>query len=251
VNAVRQSFLGNWDVYSGPMALELVLHDDGSYGVSAFGGAQTHWGVWELEAQQDGSTLLALQPQGATPPGLLAVYGGAQAVERHVVMSVQPNQIQFYDALMVRRYVPPQNPGLQFAHYAAGAPMTPPIPQVNPIQQPVQAQLSQPQQGFFQTPIAAPSPAYSAPPPAPMPAAQSTPILNQWKNFDPDTAKKISDIYVQMYAQDRATTTAINAASAAAYTADFTANETAMLNQSQASHDFAKKFSDTLNPPRR
>jgi hypothetical protein len=200
----QQSFFGDWDVYSGPMHMELVLHEDGTYGAVFWGGAQTHWGAWELDLQIQG-TLLVLKPQGSNPPALLG-FENPQA-ESHFVVSVFPNQIQLYDALMMRRFVP--------------APMPAPV-------SPLPA-------SFFQMPIAPPAPVYSAPPPQPPPPGQSTPITDIWK---------------QILDQDRQTGGDILAANASAYKDMFKDRADLIAKGSQAGHDFATKFSNTLNPRR-
>ena len=217
------SFFGHWDAYSGPMHVEIVLHEDGTYGEAAWGGLQTHWGKWSLE-NQGGSDFLALQPLGSNPPDLMSLYGAFAPAEMHMIASVQPNQIQLFDGLMVRRYVPAALP-----NQAA----SPPAPA-----------------GFFGTPVAPPSPLFSAPAPPPPPQGQSTPILNQWKNMDPATATAINNIYAQMNADDLKTSSGILANNAVEYQSEFTANKGIIDAGNAASHAFAEKFSATLNPKR-
>ncbi|MGD0829627.1 MAG: hypothetical protein ABR907_01705 [Terracidiphilus sp.] len=232
------SFYGDWDVYSGPIQVELVLHEDFTYGQAVWGGAQTHWGVWGIE-EQSGSIFLTLRPQGANPPELMSVYGSAEQVEMHPVLNVLPNSIQFYDGLMVRRYVPtalpPQPLGFP-ASVAAGqsSALNAPVPN-----------------GFFKTPIAPPSPAFSAPAPKPAPQGQSAPIMGQWKNVTADQMKTINDTFLKMQQEDQKTFNDIMAADKAQTKSEFDSREANILAGEKASHDFAKEFSDKLNPPRR
>jgi hypothetical protein len=230
-------FFGHWDVYSGPMHVELVLHDDGTYGEAVLGGAQTHWGQWEIEPQQ-GAVFLALRPIGSMPPGLLSLYGSAEPVERHMVLNVLPNQIQFYDAWMTRRFVPAAIP-VQAANQAPAGSFPPPAGTVPAMPN-----------AYFRMPIAPPSPLYSAPAPGPASAGQSTPIMNQWKTLDAGTTQQISDIYAQINADDLKTSTDIRSQNAGQYANEFKANADIIAAREKASHDFAQKFSNTLNPRR-
>ena len=170
----RSSFFGLWNVYAGPVFAQLVLHEDGSYGQSMWAGAQQVWGQWQIE-DHAGQSVLALTAKGATPALFLNQFGPGPVVERHAVMSVQPNQIQLYDAMLMRQFV------------AAQAPAMPAPP------------------SFPQMPIAAPLAAFSAPAPAPRPMVQSTPIFNRLQSANVNVNQQVAAIQAQTLADDRAT----------------------------------------------
>jgi len=219
---MREAFYGLWDVYSGPMHGELVLHDDGTYGAALWGGAQTHWGGWQIE-DQPSAAFLVLRPAGSNPPALMSLYGTMQPEERHAVLNVLPGQIQLYDALMVRRFVA-QSPPLAPAISNAAATAPPPAA------------------GYFGTPVGLPSPAYSAPPVAPAPAGHATPIQNQWKDLDAATEKKITDIYAQIAKDDQQP--AIDYANQLhdLFQKQFQVRQTAIAGEEAASHAFSETF---------
>jgi len=175
----RSSFFGLWNLYSGPVFAQMVLHEDGSYGQSMWGGAQQVWGQWQLE-DHAGQAVLALTAQGAIPQVFLNQFGPGPVVERHAVMNVLPNQIQLYDATLMRQFVP------------AAVPAMPAFPM------PVFPQ-------FPRMPVAAPVAAFSAPAPLPVPAVHSAPVLNQLRTANTQVSQQVADIQAQTLALDAAT----------------------------------------------
>jgi hypothetical protein len=169
----RSAFFGLWNMYSGAVCLQLVLHEDGTYGESVWAGAQQVWGQWQLGSYGE-QTVLELTAQGAMPPFFLNQFGPGPVMERHAVMNVQANQIQLYDAMLVRQYVPT----------AARVPVMPVFPPM---------------------PVAAPVAAYSAPAPFPQPVAHAAPILNQLKTANTQVSETVAGIQAQIAAQDLAT----------------------------------------------
>jgi hypothetical protein len=130
------------------------------------------WGRWGLE-NHSGQPVLGLSITGAAPPIFLNQFGPGPVVERHAVMNVQANQIQLFDALMVRQYVMP------------GRAMVTPMP------------------------IAPPTPAYSAPAPLPVPAPHATPVLNQFRSANAEVSRQIADIQANIPANNTAITNSI------------------------------------------
>jgi hypothetical protein len=175
----RGSFFGLWNLYSGQVFAQLVLHEDGSFGQSMWGGAQQVWGQWQLE-DHAGQAVLALTVQGAIPALFLNQFGSGPVVERHAVTNVLPNQIQLYDATLMRQFVPAAAPAVPFFP-------TPAFPQ------------------FPRMPVAPPVAAYSAPAPLPVPAAHSVPVLNQLRTANTQVSQQVADIQAQTLAMDAAT----------------------------------------------
>jgi hypothetical protein len=242
-------FYGLWDVYSGPAHFELLLHDDGSYGQAMWGGAQQAWGRWLLQ-DVNNQLALVLEVQGTNPPWLLGVNGPQPVTEYHAVMNAQPNQIQLYDALMVRRYVPA-------APQAFPTPIAMPMPQYAPshafdhvrAQDFINAIRSAPTPQpttMPQMPIAPPVAAYSAPAPPPVPAMQSAPLTAQMIQTNDAVARQIQNIQTQMYKDDRQTSIDIESAQSAMDTVEFTARAKALQDQEQASHGMAQRFTDQV-----
>ncbi|HEV2619357.1 MAG TPA: hypothetical protein VGU23_05400 [Acidobacteriaceae bacterium] len=174
----RSSFFGLWNVYSGPVFAQLLLHEDGTYGQSMWGGAQQVWGQWQLE-DHSGIVALMLTAQGANPALFLRQFGPGPVVERHAVMSVLPNQIQLYDSILQRQFVPAQMP-------------TAPVFPMSVAPQ------------FPRMPVAPPVPAFSAPAPSPMPSAHSAPVLNQLRQANTQIDRQVADIQAQTVAMDAA-----------------------------------------------
>jgi hypothetical protein len=223
----RSNFFGHWDLHSGPIAVELLLHDDGTYGASIWGGLQQHWGVWRLEEILD-QTVLVLDAQGGYPPGFLALFGSAPISQRHTVEDVSPNQITLYDATMSRRFVAP----------AQLQPALPPTPSSPP---PFPSLLN----AYLQMPIMAPSPLFSAPAPPQPPPSEATAIMDAWKNAGADK-DKIRDILIQTYTDDRENQIAIQNAVAAEDLSESKATSANIQAQADAMHDQAQQFIASL-----
>jgi hypothetical protein len=70
----RSSFVGDWDLYSGPMHTELHLDGDGTYVHTLWGAVRKHWGNWSLE-NQFGVTFLVLRLVDAYPRNEAGPFG--------------------------------------------------------------------------------------------------------------------------------------------------------------------------------
>lgn len=104
---ISEPFVGTWDIYAGPTQSELILKPDGSYSHSFWGGAQGHWGTWSVE-NLGGNAVLVMQLQGAAPTQMNGPLGPQPiqwpVAEQWAIASVQPNQVNLYGALMIRRF---------------------------------------------------------------------------------------------------------------------------------------------------
>jgi len=222
----RSIFFGLWDLHSGPIAVELLLHEDGTYGESIWGGLQQHWGVWRLDEILD-QTVLVLDAQGGYPPAFLGLFGSGPVSQRHTVIDVQPNQISLYDATMTRKFVaaaPAQpGPGLTAA--------PPPFPSLLNT--------------YLQMPIMAPSPLFSAPTPPPPPPSEGTAIMDAWKNAGKD-ADKIRDILIQTYKDDRETDIGIKQAEAEENLHESNMRQDLLQQQRENMGKQTQKFTDWL-----
>lgn len=221
---VQSEFVGQWDVYTGPMHSELQLDSSGNYRHSLWSTARQHWGTWSLEIQNN-TTFLVLTLHDAFPRVEAGRFGWLQvqwpAYEAWAVMQVEPARITLSEAVMVRKmavakapptYVPTnvntRNAALPFP----AAPAQMPTANARPIQ-PV-AVVSPPFPTLPAQPIRAPQ----VPPAAQLqnPGSSASPqsVLEQWKTEhanwdavrkvmaetlqnDKETTRKINDMYVE------------------------------------------------------
>jgi hypothetical protein len=199
------------------------------------GGVQSHWGAWSLDAKHT-PPLLILQLHGAEPP----VYNGPLGPirinwpnsETWAVLTVQQNQICFFNGLMVRRaFVTLAANG---ATVSDSAPILPPVPPQAPA-------------------ITVPPPQYSAPPAPPPPDAHQDSILTQWQKTNADTMKAWQDTFQatqanfqQMFQSSMKATSDMNAMRQTEFTRELGQRQSGVTdfqaNMEKQSQDFISKF---------
>jgi len=211
----RADFIGDWDLYSGPMHSELQLDGSGSYIHSLWQTVRRHWGTWSLEPQE-GATFLVLHLQDAYPRIEAGPFGIQPllwpAVEAWPILEANPQSVIFYNARMFKRMNVPSNVPAYVP--AAMGPLGPPasMPPEASAGFPVPTSNTAESQ-TFSTPMVSAPPAPSIfpgsgagnSPPAP-------PILDQWQQEhaqwnevrkvvadtlkdDLDTNRQISNMY--------------------------------------------------------
>jgi hypothetical protein len=218
----RESFIGLWDVFTGSTHSELLLQTDGTYGHSLWGGAQSHWGQWSLR-NQDGHPLLVLELKGAQPTVFISPFGPVPMnwpkAESWVLSAVQPNQVNFYGGLMLRR--------------AFAVPQGMPIVerQSPPAEIPKQVPATAAEIPKEMPAMTLPPPAYSAPPLPPPPDPHSAEVMKQWQSLN-----------LEMYKAHRQANIDIYAARQEMDIIEFTARQKATFGMSDAVHENAQKF---------
>lgn len=212
----RDSFIGVWDMLADAVHSEVILNPDSTYRHVFWFGAQSHWGAWSLQ-EQDEHTTLVMELHGAQPMVTFGPMGFTPvpwpAAEQWVVTGVQDNQVNFYGGLMVRRFIGAAQSAPQAAPappYAAAPP--PPVDY---------AALR----------------AYSAPQPPPPPAPHNAAVLQQWQAVN-----------VQNFAAQAKLTTDLYTASANANRAMLDAQLQATAQTSAMFHQNAQRFSKMMNP---
>lgn len=237
---VSEPLVGMWDLYSGPTVSEIVLKPDGTYSHAFWGGAQGHWGTWSLD-EINGHSVLVMHVQGAQPT-MMNGPGGPQpiqwpAVEQWAILSVLPNQVNFYGALMVRRFPAALfHPPTVATQPSVNAPAATPLP--NPAPPPI---LNWNVLG-----------AYQQMPPVPTPPAVHSPqILNQWQNVQPVFHSQVLNSPPaspslppdqQNWVNQQQTAIEIFKAQHQVNTEWYEAHAQAILDQENATHRIAKKY---------
>lgn len=217
-----EMFVGLWDVFSGQSHTQLVINPDGSYALSAFAGMQQFWGMWALE-DRGGQPCLVQYVQNSNPPMLMAQLGLFGSQDVHAIMNVQPNQVQLYDALLIRRVIP------QMAW-----------------QGPAQPTNSGGLNWLQNTPVGLPPVSFSAPPPVQQPASHATPMMTGIKQQNVSTNDQVRAIYDQIYADHNKTMDDINTANLVQSKKEFDAQQAAIKAQTDQAHKNAQTFINTV-----
>ena len=262
----NSAFFGFWDLYSGPISGTLMLQPDNRYMLTLYNGAQS-WGGWRLDNRQD-HLCLVMVVSGANPP-IQSMMSGQPLEDVHAIMSVQPNQIQLYDSVLIRRFVPQQSSAQPMQNQAAYPlqnnqpgglaaqpfqfPATPPAnfkpdftasmpsaPTASLGRLTIPCPPSVLPVAFSKAML--PDPTYSAPPLPPQPTAHVTPAMAQMAKDQNDINNQVRAIYAQIALDDRTTQIGIDTANASIATSEFRAQQIAGQEQSKAVHDMADRF---------
>ena len=240
------NFVGDWDVYSGPMHTELQLDGFGKYRHTLWGTIRKHWGKWSLE-DQGGTTFLVLRLEDAYPRVEAGLYGWQQvqwpSIEAWAVLSYEGAMITLSNALMVRRAssmpsAPAYMPAAPFESVlAASPPAAINLPPLTGAMQPT-AQSGSTTRGSERAGNA-PGPDVSFPGPRrvaqdlPAPPPQS--VMNQWK-AENTSWDSVRDVIAKTLQEDSDTTGRIN---------ELYASQGAKEIKSQ--NDHAKAMSDIVH----
>jgi hypothetical protein len=126
----REPFVGSWNVYAEASVSQLELQENGKYLHSLWDGAQSHWGIWSVQAEGSFS-ILRLDLQGAQPESYKGPNGPVQIqwppFEAWAIQQIFPDHaaISILGGFLVRKSVmsgPAQTPARSEAAQPVPAP---------------------------------------------------------------------------------------------------------------------------------